>query len=958
MPVTNVLHALRSSRQHALTNAAVLDHIASPTHPRPDPRPDQPSDAQRSPSPDPPPPISKHILTSVFAALDHPQSKSNYVFVENHQRNHFLYGLVLPLIARVLAVSCPGLLVVVQLPRSDSTPEWATPSSDDGYGSNASNGSNGSNGSKSNAATTPSMNGNSRTPSPSDDGNSTDERKSNSPDPPRTSQLLRQAQKELHHHTHHQQQKPLPTQSRPLSNNDQASPSPDAINQDHRALRLICNGFEVLTGKMPPPRKDMGGFTLGSVGWEKAGVIAPSQSSRGLSMSFSNGMVTPTEGIVVSFSNGSLCLLTLWDPLSNLHTLNISHETPVIVFTFAAVGHQSVGELITKNHSSLSELASRVKNVCERPNFMFVEIGHGAGPSLNGPSPEELPDTNLSPQQQKDDNPSKRPSSPSAPARTSPEGQSIPRYVPIDAVPRAIPLFVNTTNQCFVDPQYQDIPENAYENALMNDRYQVDKEQKQQQQPAPYSKPTEVGRLATKPELETQKKEANQTPNSVQHVPNGKPKPSGKTPGSAPVAPPASNAPKIPASVAPDYRAVDTRQNAHPPVFNYYGYRTDHAYPAPHQQSHDVLQPRPVHQPSVEVDPHLPIHHRHPGYYIPPTNGVISNSPYAHHSGSSYPLGAYYAVPPQPGLPHHQVSDRHPAWHPSVPSVPHHAGHVQAPHMMQQRRDLPMAYPPPRPYQPGIGGQYPSPYYVMPPSAQMYRQNPQPLGMAHPPVVKPSEMYRKPHVPPHSFAETFKGPHFVLGSAALDANRSCSQNAAPALAPGVASQPKGSTVTSNRDTPVDAKTKTNPSIKDDGIDEEKEKALEALVGMRDKGVRSRNIINAQAPWKSTDDCSDHPSYPAHIQNAPASEQRTSPHRPQHGMLHSVGNARASSVPTGYQSSSSRRMSSKRQQRPSDTQSSTSTNSQGAMLMNGAVTGNSHVPGQGYAGWQQKRQRQR
>ncbi|PXF49554.1 hypothetical protein BWQ96_00624 [Gracilariopsis chorda] len=953
MSVTNVLDALRSSRQHALTNAAVLDHIATPSHPRPD----QPSDTQRSPSPDPPSPISKHLLTNVFAALDQPPSKPNYVFVENHQRNHFLYGLVLPLIARVLAVSCPGLLAVVQLPRSDSTPEWATPSSDDGYGSN---GSNGSNGCKSNAATTPSMNGNSRTPSPSDDGNSTDERKSNSPELPPTSQLLRRAEKELQQHNQEQQHKPLPTESRPLSNDDRASPSPDAVNQDHRALRLICNGFEVLTGKMPPPRKDMGGFTLASVGWEKAGVIAPSHSSRGLPMSFSNGMVTPTEGIVASFSNGSLCLLTLWDPLSNLHTLKISHETPVIVFTFAAVGHLSVGELISKDHSALSEPASRVKTICERPNFMFVEIGHGAGPNLNAPSPEQLPDTNPS-RQQEDDNSSNRATSPSGPARTSPERQSIPRYVPMDAVPRAIPLFVNTTHQCFVDPPYQDIPENAYENALLNDRYRVDKQQKQQQPPVPYSKPAEVARPASKIDPETQQREANQAPNPVQHVSNGKLKPNEKTPASAPLALPASNAATIPASVAPDYNAVDTRpmaQSAHPPVFDYYGYRSDHAYPAPHQHGHDALQSRQVLQPSVEIDPHHHIHHRHPGYYIPPANGVISNPPYAHHSGSPYPVGAYYAAPPQPGLHHHQVPDRHPAWHPGVPSVPHPAGHVPAPHLMHQRRDIPMAYPPPRPFQPGIGGQYASPYYMMPPSSQIYRQNPPPLGVAHPSVVKSSDIYRKPHGPHHNYAETFNGAPQAPGSATREANRSIPHSSAPALAPGVASQPKGSTVASNRDKSVDAKTRTNPLIKYDGIDEEKEKVLEALVGMRDGAVRSRNVTNAQAPWKSTDDCSDHRPYPTYSQQAPAYEQRISPHRPMCGMPNSVGNAGPSAVPRGYQSPPSRRMSSKRQQRPSDTQSSTSTNSQGAMLMNGAVTGSSHVPDQGYAGWQQKRQRQR
>ncbi|KAI0561810.1 hypothetical protein FGB62_71g214 [Gracilaria domingensis] len=955
MSSASVLDALRASRQHTLSNAAVLDHIASPHHSSSDTAAEQ----RRSPSPDTPMPISKHVLTAVFSALDRPPAKTNYVFVENSQQNHHLYGLVLPLIARVFAVSCPGLLAVVQLPRSDTRPEWATQSSDDGYGSN------GSNGSKSNAATIPSFVGNSRTPSPSDDGNSTDEPKPNSPEPTRTAAMLKHPDQQQQKHpppSQQQQQQQNPSRSEPA--NDRTSPSPDAVNQDYRAMRLICNGFEVLTGKMPPPRKHMGRFTLATVGWEKAGVIQPSHPSRGLSMSFSNGMVTPTEGIVVTFSNGSLCLLTLSDPLSDLQALNVSHETPVMVFTFAAVGRLSVGELISKSQSSLTEAAMRVKTICDRPNFMFVEIGHGGASPVNPSTPEQMPDPDCAHQEHSKQQASLPNLSKPDSVQSAQERPPIPRYIPIDAVPRAIPLFVNTINQCFIDPPYQDIPEHAYENALLNDRYRVGKEQ-QPAHPAhpesiPFPRHVDAPKTTEKPTPEAQRKSSPEpTPKKpqtnrkgvIRSVANDDEKAS-----KAQEPPPDANNMKTNTSSKPEARNRETTppggpQSSYPAMYGYYGYRPDQAYPGAHQQGHDHFTNRVIQHPA-EVDRNH-IHPNHAAYYLPhATNGVIPNGAYGHQHGSSYAVGAYYSMGSHHGLPH-QHPERAPGWHHGIQSIPHSVEHAPNSHLAHHAgRDVPVAYASHRQFQPSIGGQFPSSYYVVPPSSQMYGQIPA-AAVQHPKRPGYSQ----------SFAETYNSVSHVeraatggqIPVAGRDRGGLSSSKAAIPVA-------KGSTITSN---PPDRKgaakheRRTSASHEEGETDEEKEKALQVLVGMRESSIRRRPT--SDAPKESADTLSNIQDYRNRSLSleAPASEHRTFIHMPHAATEGSMNNHNAGpSVPNGVHASPSRRTGLKRSQRNSDTQSSTSTNSQGTMLIKGAVTGNSHVPGQGYASWKQKRARQR
>eukprot|EP00178_Gracilaria_changii_P002309 TRINITY_DN1340_c0_g1_i1.p1 TRINITY_DN1340_c0_g1~~TRINITY_DN1340_c0_g1_i1.p1 ORF type:complete len:972 (+),score=152.12 TRINITY_DN1340_c0_g1_i1:560-3475(+) len=971
MSRATVMDALRSSRQHTLSNATVLDHIATPQHPRSHSVPDQ----CRSPSPETPQPISKHVLSAVFSALDRAPSNPNYVFVENTQENHFLYGLVLPLIARVLAVSCPGLLAIVQLPRSDMCPEWATQSSDDGYGSN------GSNASKSNAATTNSFGGTSRTPSPSDDGNSTDERKSNSPEPTANSQVLKHP--EQHQQQKHQQQQ---NNSRPDPAADRTSPSPDAVNQDYRALRLLCNGFEVLTGKMPPPRKHMGRFTLATVGWEKAAVIQPSHPSRGLSMSFSNGMVTPTEGIVVTFSNGSLCLLTLCDPLSDLQALKVSHETPVVVFTFATAGQLSIGELISKDESSLTEAAMRVKSACEKTNFMFVEIGHGAGPRTNSSTPESLPDSHNARRENAKISEPPNVSKPES-VQSSQERPSIPRYIPIDAVPRAIPLFVNTINQCFIDPPYQDIPEHAYENALINDRYRVDREQPQeqpqeqqqkqqqkQQQEQPQEQPQEQHASSNPyptqadtvnasenlvPEAQ-QKGSAEQAVRSQQTVPNGVPKsmPSSDEKGNQ------ANKRTLEAAglkSAPSSRPESSHREANPSVgvqtnypamYGYYGYRPDHAYPRAHQGSHNPLSSRVLQHP-IEVDGNH-LHSNHNAYfYSHPTNGVIPNGAYAHQSASSYAVGAYYTVGPHHRMPH-QLQERTPGWHQGMPMIPHRTEQVPNSHLVHHpRSDVHLAYSAHRQLQPAVGGQFASRYYVVPPSSQIYGPTPT-QAMQHPKQPGPS----------YSYAETYNGVAQTEGAAIWGPSLTANHERVPSSSPPAISRAKGSTVTSKpleRNTAQREENKTSILREESEIDEEKEEALQVLVGMRGGAVRRGKVADSGVPKESKDCISNAQKHESVCPNGQAPSRKLKTFVREVPVVSEGSKKIHNQVPSisnGVQASPSHRHGLKRQQRNNDTQSSTSTNSQGTMLMKGAVTGNSHVPNQGYNNWKPKRQRKR
>lgn len=793
------------------------------------------------------PPISKNILSALFAAIDKPEGKSpnqNYVFVENDQENHFLYGLVLPLIARLLAVSCPGLMCIVQLPRPDVLPQWILSLSSDGYASNGSNGSNGyngSNGSKSAAPTTPFPQDSSRTPSPSDEGGATSGRKSISPDSnPGTAELIRHADKVLSG-----AEAAATKRAAECNMENGGSPPPDSVVQDHLALRLVCNGFEVLTGKMPPPRYSMGPFTLATVGWEKAGVIEPEDSSKAVSMSFSNGMMTPTEGIVVTFSNGSLCLLTLRDPISCLKSLKISDTTPVVFFSFASVGQLSIGDVLTSKDSSCSPVAADIKECCSKPNLFFIEVGHKEG-SLPGENEvksvsnnHQPPLCNLGTVQKSAEE--RRPNCTNT--KTDPENGTPVTYVPIviNSIPRAIPLFVNTINHTFIDPPYYEASENAFEMDGLKEKYQIEKpkhkssgsDQRNPNCPSPQQNicdtpQTELsnrnGLAACSPNVPiTTSRASNEAVHGMDAT--GVVRPLKKTMscgmGSSPA--PCSDV------LGKSRGAIPTPP--HGSMYGYYGYGTTPMFPRGAPQPLNCVTSQPITGSQVHMHQGHGLHPNHPGYFVPRhPNTPIPNvhHPYPHPT-VSYPAGStYYGVPMPPSGVVHPTSDGHGhrQWHGGIPPVRHSHPVVPSPGHMDARRDMPIHFSSHRAVSSSADGHYTSPYYV-PPSTSGHIYAPHATNGAKNTSIagsgplhtgreaKVHNMYSNDHDGTPNHSQYMQSTH-------------CSQ-AIPVAAVHEGGTGRGPFQIVKEGICVGAEERADKS---DGQNSDKEEALEALIGMR------------------------------------------------------------------------------------------------------------------------------
>lgn len=542
-PVIDVLEVLRIAKSHVLRNASILDQISAPlAHSNPARKG---GDVKNATSPGSSStstatmPISKHILTSIFDALDglSEHNQPNYVHIENNFQNHFWCGLVLPLIARLLAVSSPGLLCLIQVPSSSGVPSWVN-SADKSKSCQSHPHSQSTSGitrderaKSSGKHGTPNVN-----PRKADYDHCTNsnvsgmdvaEDSKDAEDPTQKISKSENCNKDMGKFQSSPQTVPSSTRkttsSSPLVLKDNTgSPKKRARSRDvadgssgvnsmpnflsamekglnsidkgsntatptglpnrnemkennagdrnsnhayhnHRALRLICNGFEVLTGKMPPPQNPIGPFTLATVAWEMAGVITPDDPARAVSMSFSNGMMTPTEGIVVTFSNGSMCALTLADPFSLLQELKTTKNTPVVVFSFAPKNYPSLGEILKAKPSSLGETAVVVRDCCNKRNVLLVEIGQGflSGESHSGGSGKG---DNSQPRSEKQ---SAEPDHSGA-GRAASLDRSCPRQstqspntascaISVNVIPRAVPLFVNTINQIFIDGPFHDV---------------------------------------------------------------------------------------------------------------------------------------------------------------------------------------------------------------------------------------------------------------------------------------------------------------------------------------------------------------------------------------------------------------------------------------------------------------------------------------------------------------------
>lgn len=660
-------------------------------------------------------------------------------------------------------MSCPGILCVVQIPRQDVLSDWAPPLYG-GYGFQESNGS------KSLGHTTPSPQETSRTPSPSAEEVGSGNRKSISPDSnPGTAELIRHADKILSG-----AEAAAEKRAAEVRINRECSPPPESGAHDHRTLRLICNGFEVLTGKMPPPRYNMGSFTMASVGWEKAGVVSPEHATKAVTMSFSNGMMTPTEGIVVTFSNGSMCFLTLRDPLSVVESLDISDATPVVAFSFACPGQLSVGSLLHQDSSSLSPEAERVRTTCERANVFFVEIGHVAGTSKSDISrPDDAPEG-----LQRNAAFSEVSTRKEALKATKREEQNandaiaFPRCPPvvIATVPRAVPLFVNTINQTFIDGPYSEVPEkNGYENELINNRYRdmcheadlritnrvredncEDRMVPARCEKLPQSTPglrapqNAVSKTASS-DVQAGLKKDGALQGATTYV-------SGATAGAGAVAglpqtqsaatPSASQTPVSgPVDVPPSHESNRIQRPSS--TYGYYSYGPGHVYPGSNSHGHPTHPSRPMVGPPVGLHQgQAQVNGSHTGYYHPVRPAAPTPAPHHGHyhpqPGGSYPTQPYYTLPPPSVV--HRSPQNSGHWHPGAPSISHAPGPLPPPHPMDARRDMPVHFSSHRSVA-SLHGQYAAQYYSRPShtgqsyasrqngmnaGAGMYTESPQP----------------------------------------------------------------------------------------------------------------------------------------------------------------------------------------------------------------------------------------
>eukprot|EP00170_Pyropia_yezoensis_P008819 contig_37666_g8852 len=380
---------------------------------------------------------------SPLSGTDQPQGPSGggscspgwgaqYVYVENVQRSHLLYALVLPLVARLLATSVSGLLVILQVPPGTE----ACGNDGDGGGRHANRGGGEGGGGGGGGSS-------------GDGGGDSDTGSASSR---------------------------LPPNSAPDTGAATASAS-------LRAQRLLCNGFEVLTGDSPTRSslgRDASGVakscTLSSVGWMQAGVALPTAGGANLAapsaavqIPFSNGTSYAADGVVVTYTNGSTVLLTLRHPLETLADIGLPPAHPVVLFAFdsstgaleglvpppgAAThdggggggGPRAMAASLTKG------TAGRYRSMLARVNALVVEVGHGRGSydleeegipaewmgELNGGAGHDDP--------QSDDGRDRAPRPPQPPwrAAATPRAETSVLTPPAVVIPHTVPLFFST----------------------------------------------------------------------------------------------------------------------------------------------------------------------------------------------------------------------------------------------------------------------------------------------------------------------------------------------------------------------------------------------------------------------------------------------------------------------------------------------------------------------------------
>ncbi|EME31273.1 uncharacterized protein Gasu_15120 [Galdieria sulphuraria] len=226
---------------------------------------------------------------------DVPSKYFRYLSIESDRGSHFLYGLVIPLVARILLVSCPNVMCIVEIPVIERKKQTSQSSSSD--------------------ESIPSGN-----TSPGE-GNA---------------EFHRSSSNDSRGSTHIQSGESLQRDnSCSEKSSHRGSTLHGAFNcsfitdpfRRERAARLISSSVEALTAKVHVPHHDGSEFTLSRIQPSRHCYIRD-EKSRTLC------------GAKVEYTNGSSCEVTVDDAFHVLAIRRPELDTPVLLFTFDCDSHE------------------------------------------------------------------------------------------------------------------------------------------------------------------------------------------------------------------------------------------------------------------------------------------------------------------------------------------------------------------------------------------------------------------------------------------------------------------------------------------------------------------------------------------------------------------------------------------------------------------------------------------
>jgi hypothetical protein len=226
---------------------------------------------------------------------DYPSKYFRCLSIENDQESHFLYGLVVPLVARILLVSCPNIMCIVEIPVIERDKQASQASSSD--------------------ESFPSTN------SSPDELNAEYCRSSSSES--RGSIRLQSGE------TSQRENPPSKKSSErgsTLGGSFNCSFIKDPVKRE-KAAQLISSSLEALTAKVHIPHHDESEFTLSRVQPCRHRYVRD-KKSRTLC------------GAMVEYTNASTCEVTVDDAFRVLALRRPDLNTPILLFTFDCDSHE------------------------------------------------------------------------------------------------------------------------------------------------------------------------------------------------------------------------------------------------------------------------------------------------------------------------------------------------------------------------------------------------------------------------------------------------------------------------------------------------------------------------------------------------------------------------------------------------------------------------------------------